>query len=84
MNTLFSSLVTRTWKLIIAHPKMSGIVFLYQFIPSLIFFILALCAIICTTFIMPRMGIDLSSPDMLQTLVAKFASPVSMIFLAIV
>lgn len=79
MNTLFSSLVTRTWKLISAHPKMSGIVFLYQFIPTLVFFTLALCAIFCTAFVMPRMGIDLSNPSTLETIMARLATPLSII-----
>lgn len=80
MNTPFSSLATRTWKLISAHPKMSGIVFLYQFIPSLVFFVWAVCAIICTTFIMPRMGIDLSNPGTLESLMLRFATPTTIIF----
>lgn len=58
---------------------MSGIVFLYQFIPTLVFFILALCAIFCTAFVMPRMGIDFSNPSTLEALIARFANPVSIV-----
>lgn len=79
MTTLFSSLLVRTWKLISTHPKMSGIIFLYQFIPSLVFFVLALCAIFCTTFVMPRMGIDLTNPGALEALAMRFASPAMLI-----
>jgi hypothetical protein len=58
---------------------MSGIVFLYQFIPTLVFFVLALCAIFCTAFVMPRMGIDLSNPGTLEALITRFANPVSIV-----
>lgn len=59
---------------------MSGIIFLYQFIPSLVFFVLALCAIFCTTFVMPRMGIDLTNPGALEALAMRFASPAMLIW----
>jgi hypothetical protein len=58
---------------------MSGIVFLYQFIPTLVFFVLALCAIFCTAFVMPRMGIDFSNPSTLETLVTRLANPISIV-----
>jgi hypothetical protein len=58
---------------------MSGIVFLYQFIPSIIFFIFALFGIIAVTFIFPMMGIDLSDPVALESLKSTFLNPPVMI-----
>lgn len=79
MNTPFSSLATRTWKLISAHPKMAWIVFIYQFIPTLLFFSIALCAIICITFILPKFGIDLSLPGVFESIILRFVSPATLL-----
>lgn len=79
MNTNFSSLVRQAWKLATAHPKMSSIVFLYQFIPSIVFFIFALIGVIAVTFISPMMGMDFSDPVALESLKSIFLDPSVMV-----
>lgn len=79
MNTNFSSLVRQAWKLATAHPKMSSIVFLYQFIPSIVFFIFALIGVIAVTFISPMMGMDFSDPVALESLKSIFLDPPVMV-----
>lgn len=79
MNTNFSSLVRQAWKLATAYPKMSSIVFLYQFIPSIVFFIFALIGVIAVTFISPMMGMDFSDPVALESLKSIFLDPPLMV-----
>lgn len=78
MNTSFSSLFQASWKLLFSHKKSSGIIFLYQFIPVLLFFFLALCSILLAGFILPWFGVDLSNAIVVQSLIVRFWNPMGM------
>jgi hypothetical protein len=61
MKTTFSSLLVNSWNLILNNKKPAGIIFLYQFIPPLLFFFTAFAVMIFVVFFIPFFGINLKN-----------------------